>query len=285
MSNIMFEFENKEIETLPIRLLYASKAKYEGDWHSTMHIHPFTELFYVVKGRGIFKIEDKELSVSEDDLVIVNSNTKHTESSVNSNPLEYIVLGFDGMSLNFDTNTEKDNKNIYSYSKHNYKTHKREVLFSMDSILKEVQKKEEHYENICQNLLEILVLNIIRNTHSKLSITTNKNINNECSYIQKYIEANYSSDINLDYLSSIVFMNKYQLIHDFKRYVGKSPIDYLIDKRISIAKTLLESTNYSMKQISEIVGFNSQSYFNQIFKKRVGSTPTLFKNSIIQENI
>lgn len=74
MSNTMFEIKNNEMSKLNIKLLYATKAKYEGDWHSTMHMHPFTEIFYVVQGSGSFKVEDIDFPVSEDDLVIVNSN-------------------------------------------------------------------------------------------------------------------------------------------------------------------------------------------------------------------
>nr|WP_300004363.1 AraC family transcriptional regulator [Tissierella sp.] len=280
MSNTVFEFKNEDISNLPISLLYASKSRYQEDWHSTMHMHPFTELFYVVKGKGLFIVEDTKINVEEDDLVIVNSNVSHTESSLDSSPLEYIVLGFNGMSIVLDNKLNAEKDNLYNYSKHNYKSYKTEVLFFMDLILKEVKEKEENYENICHNLLQILVLNIIRNTHAKLTMSPTSDINKECSYVQKYIDIHYASDITLDYLASIVFMNKYYLIHEFKKYIGTSPIEYLINKRISISKTLLETTDYSMEQISQIVGFNSQSYFNQIFKKRVGKTPTLFRKEI-----
>lgn len=83
--------------------------------------------------------------------------------------------------------------------------------------------------------------------------------------------------MTLDSLAAVAFMNKYYLSHEFKRHIGKSVIDYLIDKRISVAKVLLETTNHSMDQISQIVGFNSQSYFNQIFKKKLGITPSKYR--------
>ena len=51
-----------------------------------MHMHPFTELFYVVSGEGLFLIEDKSFTVKQDDLVIVNANILHTESSKDANP-------------------------------------------------------------------------------------------------------------------------------------------------------------------------------------------------------
>ena len=81
------------------RLLYVSTAKYGGDWHSLLHTHACTEIFYVVGGMGKFQIEELTLSVSVDDMVIVNPNVEHTEVSYNANPLEYIVMGVEGLEF------------------------------------------------------------------------------------------------------------------------------------------------------------------------------------------
>ena len=280
MSNIVYKLNNEKTNNLPIRLLYTSKAIYEDDWHKIMHMHPFTEIFYITGGQGVFKFEDKEVDVSVDDLVIVNPNVNHTELSTHEDPLEFIVFAFDGMSIIFDDKSKVDTKDIYRYSIHNYKDYKKEVLFLIDLIINELKKKEEEYESICQSLLQVLILNIIRNTNSKLTLSAPKDVNKECDYVQKYIDLHYATDISLDYLASIVFMNKYYLIHEFKKHIGTSPIEYLINKRIYMSKILIETTDYSMEQISKSVGFNSQSYFNQIFKKRVGKTPTLFKREL-----
>ncbi len=68
------------IDRNKVKLLYVSTAKYGGDWHSTLHTHECTEIFYVVGGSGKFNIEGKLLPVTTDDMVIVNPNVEHTES-------------------------------------------------------------------------------------------------------------------------------------------------------------------------------------------------------------
>lgn len=60
MSNIVFKLNNEKVNNLPIKLLYTSKAIYEDDWHKIMHVHPFTEIFYITAGKGAFKFEDKK---------------------------------------------------------------------------------------------------------------------------------------------------------------------------------------------------------------------------------
>src|SRR5690554_1240529 len=108
MSNELHKILTDTNEKVSANLIYVSKARYEDDWHSTIHSHPFTELFYVVNGSGNFIIEGKTYPVSENDLVIVNANVQHTESSKNANPLEYIVLGIEGLSLLLDPSGPED---------------------------------------------------------------------------------------------------------------------------------------------------------------------------------
>ena len=87
-------------------------------------------------------------------------------------------------------------------------------------------------------------------------------------------------DITLELLSEKAFMNKFYLVHAFKQYKGMSPINYLIHLRIKAAKELLETTNYSIAQISESSGFSSQSYFSQTFKKFAGISPNEYRKKM-----
>jgi len=259
-------------EKVSSNLIYVSKARYEKDWHSTLHSHPFTELFYVVSGSGNFIIEGETYHVMEDDLVIVNANVQPTESSKDSNPLEYIVLGIEGLSLLLEPE-HKDEKISEDYSIHNYRKSRAEILHFLDLLLHEVENRSDFYDTICQNLLNILILNVIRRSKSNLVISTQKNATKECTYIRNYIDIHYASPITLDLLANETYLDKFYLVHVFKKQYDISPINYLIEKRIQESMNLIENTNYSLSDISSIVRFNSQSYYSQIFKRKTGLTP------------
>lgn len=281
MSNVSYTFSNRG-SSLPLKLLYVSKSKYDRDWHSTMHMHPFTELFYVVSGEGLFLIEDKSFTVKQDDLVIVNANILHTESSKDSNPMEYIVLGIDGMSLKaLEKNERLVSEKLYSIQ--NYRGFRSDILYYFNTILEEAEQQKEHYESICHNLLEIMIFNFLRTNSTKVRLTTDPAGAKELDYVKHYIDVNYASDLDLDSLAAATYMNKYYLSHMFKKNYGVSPINYLIEKRISVSKFLLETTNYSIGQIAQIVGFNSSSYFSQIFKKRTGITPSEYREAVLTD--
>ena len=100
MSNIRYEL----LDTGPAahgspQLLYVTSAQYGPDWQGSMHAHTCTELFYCVRGIGEFRLTDRAQPVGSDDLIIVNPHVEHTETSFSSNPLEYIVLGVNGLDL------------------------------------------------------------------------------------------------------------------------------------------------------------------------------------------
>lgn len=273
MSNQNYRLEEKALEKIDARLLYITEARYGNDWHSIVHTHHFTELFFVTHGSGNFIIENESFPVKENDLVIVNPNVSHTESGKDGTPLEYIVLGING--LQFKTEDRQIDYNI-----HNFLHNREEVYFYLKALLHEVQTKEENFESICQNLLEILIWNIMRKTKTTLSVAPTKKITKECRFIEHYLDEHFMEDITLQTLSDLTYLNKYYLVHAFKHYKGVSPINYLIEKRISEAKHLLDTTNYPISKVASVVGFSSQSYFSQVFRKETGFSPNEYRKSM-----
>lgn len=150
------------------KLLYVSTSKYEGDWQSILHSHPFSELFYVVNGSGSFVAEGSEFPVSANDMVIINPHVQHTEKSLRTTPLEYIVLGIDGLSFSFENiasaqdgiSMQTASGTVYKYNMTNSN-----VYAYLNIMLEEISRKEENYETVCQNLLEVLLICKIGRAH------------------------------------------------------------------------------------------------------------------------
>lgn len=258
------------------RLLYVSTSKYEGDWHSILHSHPFSELFYVVSGSGSFIAEGEEFPVMENDLVIINPHVDHTEKSEEQAPLVYIVLGVEGLSFSFE---QQENATALHHGGMNEKSVRKfsaagtNFYVYLNIMLEEISRKKKNYEIVCQNLLEVLLICVLRNETLSIVNNSTSNLSRECAQIKNYLDSNYSQNITLDSLASITHMNKYYLSHAFTKHIGVSPINYLLQKRIAEGKSLLESTTYSIAEISTMLGFSSQSYFSQAFKKATGITP------------
>ena len=281
MGNTRHRIDNEKPSAFgQARLLYVSTSKYEGDWQSILHSHPFSELFYVINGQGAFLAEGSEFPVKQNDMAIINPHVQHTEKSLPGAPLNYIVLGIEGLSFSFGrlataragVSSQPTPDTVY---KHNMS--KTNVYSYLNIMLEEITEQQEDYEAVCQNLLEVLLICILRSGSLSVVPDNSRLLNRECTQIKNYLDANYSEDITLDTLSALTHMNKYYLAHTFTKYMGLSPINYLLQKRIQEGKSLLESTSYSIAQISDLLGFSSQSYFSQAFRKATGMTPMQYR--------
>lgn len=245
------------------KLLNVASAKYGGDWHSVPHTHDHLELFYIIGGKGQFLIEDQLRPVNVNNLVIINPKISHTEVSLNAQPLEYIVLGIDGIALAADGG--------FSILDHFESV---EISSCLRNILREMEQKNPGYEDVCQAYMEILIIRLMRNT--SLAVPEEPQVisaNRQCAAVHRYIDLHFKESLTLDQLAEEAHMNKYYLSHAFKREYGISPISYMISKRIEESKYLLAETDLSMSQISQLLGFSSLSYFSQIFRRAQGITP------------
>ena len=274
MSNNRYDFviqEHKDVRDAA-RLLYVSSAKYSGDWHSTPHTHSCSELFYVIGGVGQFFIEGETYPVNANDLVIVNPNIEHTEISFNSNPLEYIVLGVEGLELS--VSDERENR----YCIVNFRGIRDSILLCLQNILREIEEKAPGYETVCQDLIEVLFIYLTRQTNYSTAMTPiRKTSSRLCATVRRYIDEHYKENISLDALAQLTHVSKYYMVHAFSKEYGISPINYMVLKRIEEAKHLLKNDDYTLALISRMLGFSSPSYFSQTFKRITGMSPNAYR--------
>ena len=97
--------------------------------------------------------------------------------------------------------------------------------------------------------------------------------------VLEYIHANYSKEISLSSLCELVYVNRTTLTRKFKARTRRSPIDYLLHYRLSIACEFLTNTKISISKIAETVGFKYESYFTRQFTSKIGITPTEYRQS------
>jgi AraC-like DNA-binding protein/mannose-6-phosphate isomerase-like protein (cupin superfamily) len=255
-------------QSINVTLLYVVLSKYGNDWVSLPHSHNFTEFFYITNGTGKFSVESKILNVKTNDLIILNPTVVHTEISNPSKPMEYIVLGVEGIKFQ-----AKDLEYILLTAS----AHKSDLHFYFNTLAHEMKCDRPYRDFVCQNLLNIIFTIILRNDAFQISLATGPQLTRECLIAKKYIEEHYRENITIETLSSLVHLNKHYFVHYFTKQVGTSPINYLIGRRIDESKYLLENTNYSLSTISQILGFSSPSYFSQVFKRTTNISPQEYR--------
>ncbi len=94
--------------------------------------------------------------------------------------------------------------------------------------------------------------------------------------VKAYVLQHYKEPVTLNDLSGYTGRTPNHISHAFKSVTGLSPIEYLHHVRISKAKELMFDKRMPMSEIAEETGFCDQAYFNRIFKKLTGCSPTAF---------
>ena len=205
------------------------------------------------------EIEEIEIEEEVENDEVVNEEIDYEEDKDENVEDEKEEVEIDNF---FHIHTEAKSKKIYE-------------LFSL--IVDEFQSDRLYAKTLADALASSFLIDFLRDYEEEIEVVHDIDINRQVDYIKGYIDNNYQEDMKLEDLSNMAYMNKFHLIAEFKQAYRVTPIEYLILKRIEISKGLLISTNHSMETIADIVGFNSQSYFNQVFRKKVGLTPSQFR--------
>ena len=108
---------------------------------------------------------------------------------------------------------------------------------------------------------------------NKLLSSDEEKENTGIQKVKNYIKDHYTEKITLNELAQVVGYNPSYLSTLFKKKEGISPLDYLNTIRINQAKLFLAGSDFSISDIAMMVGFNSVSYFNHMYKAEVGLTP------------
>ncbi|MBM0045868.1 helix-turn-helix transcriptional regulator [Anaerococcus sp. mt242] len=269
------EHEN-DISNVDIKVLDAQRNNYTRNYSSRIQFHPFTYFYFVNKGFGKLSIENETISIHQKDIIVINSNIGHT-IYIDGSCGECEILGFGVESLSFSkVNRMKSNIEPINFFSANIEEDKIDASY-FDEIYDEFHSDQIFSKAMANSKAAIFIVELLRKFENQITVKHDRKVNRQVDYIKNYIDSNYAEDIKLEQLSAMAYMNKFHLISEFKQSYRVTPIEYLILKRIEISKNLLISTNHSMEEISSIVGFNSQSYFNQVFKKKVGQTPSQFR--------
>lgn len=97
--------------------------------------------------------------------------------------------------------------------------------------------------------------------------------------IRTYLDSNLYNDISLDLMSEHFGITKMHIIRVFKKKFGITPMQYLIDRKISVAKNLLSGTVMPIKEIASLLRYSNTQHFSSSFKAATGVTPGKYRQA------
>jgi AraC family transcriptional regulator len=95
--------------------------------------------------------------------------------------------------------------------------------------------------------------------------------------IKEFVDVHISQEIGISELASLVGLSQFHFIRAFKHSVGRSPYQYVLSQRTSVAEEMLSRNDLSIADVALAVGFSDASQLNRVFRKLIGVTPTAFR--------
>jgi AraC-like DNA-binding protein len=98
--------------------------------------------------------------------------------------------------------------------------------------------------------------------------------------LRSFVDERLAYDLGVEDLAKQVQMSKFQLLRVMKKHFAQTPQQFVIQRRIERAKSLLRGSNASLADIAFQTGFSSQSHLSNTFKQLVGNTPKAYRDGV-----
>lgn len=147
-----------------------------------------------------------------------------------------------------------------------------EAVHALDEELTSHQKPHAIF---VRNILENLLINLGRAAAPKLAQT----VDDRLMAALRHLECRYPEPLRLVEISAVAGLSPSHFSRAFKDAFGAAPIEMVIRLRLRAARERLLSTDQTVREISQEVGFSDPVHFSKIFTRHVGQSPQLFRRS------
>ena len=252
------------------------------------HWHTDVEMIYVHEGKAQFHIDDDYFNSEKGDIILIRPNALHSIHPINDERhymdainFHLDLMGYSAMdqaSINYLQplyNGQLDLTHVIKPNETAYAEIRQCLLAAMET----GYFRKSHYEFQLKAQLNQLFYLLFENGYviSKDLSPEGYRKEEKIRSIIDYINAHYQEDLNIDQLAGICGYSSTHFMNFFKKHLGVSCIEYLIQFRLRKAAELLQHSNLSVLEISSQAGFNNLSNFNRQFKKYYQMTPSQYR--------
>lgn len=231
-------------------------------------------IHYIISGRGTFSSGGKSYQLSAGDGFWVEPSCVASYVADQDDPWEYCWIGFNGSDakrLMYQTGLLSNGPVFHCHEDNRFQ----ELLINICNISGSSPSEEAQMESGLLLFLAALM--------EKFGTSAAQHTNGY-EYVQKaikFIDYNYSSDIDVNDVAASAGISRSHLYRLFMQHISMPPNEYLMRYRISKGADLLESNSLSVGEVAYSTGFPDQLYFSRVFKKYMGMPPSRYAGSLL----
>lgn len=244
----------------------------------------------MIRGKKIMQLfDDAPFDYLPGESVIVPANETmriHFPEAEAENPSQCIALAVPQeqlqQTLNYlnDQYRKPDEQSSWSIAFNKYHFENDAEITALINKLMRVSMSNDMAKDIYADLgLKELLIRLVQSQH--LQQVQNESLTDGNSsrmhYVVAYIKAHLSDKITVEQLSRLAYVNRNFFFKLFKEQFGVTPVEYINQEKIRMAKQLLGSSNLSLSDISWQCGFSDVNYFSRMFRKCEGISPKQYE--------
>ena len=277
------ELEKHGTETFPMTVNHDDLWSFEGK-NVPIHWHNDLEINLIRAGEAVFQVYQKSYRVRTGEGFLLNRNVPHSCSSPGNEHVRYstILVRPDFLYGDFGSDVERkcfqpflQNSAIPCIYLTGFDENGKEILQKLNQVEEAFDRKRFCYELKIKGLLCEAFAMILYGHRQELTKFVPANLQ-ELERLEKmlnYLNMHFTEVISLQDLADQVHLSREVCCRLFKKMTGKTITGYLEEYRVNKSFSLVQSGQYSMTQITEMVGFSNPSRFASAFRKRFGCNP------------
>lgn len=264
--------------------IYDGWIKPNVTWEKVPHFHEDIEMVTVKTGKMAYSVNGTLIPLYEGDTIFVNSNQIHYSLSLDNETATYVIFIANPNILNSSVAVEMQalqpilNNPKLSYlrfrniNENTVDIHN--IMLSLPDIRRDPFQVTKKFFDIWEIILNQSKTYGMLDEDAQLDIHTRS-----FKAMMYYIQQNYKESITLDDIAMSGNISKSLCNKVFHKYVGDSPVNYLLNYRVRKVAELLRTTSLSLSEIATLTGFNGTSYMSEMFKKSFKSSPRDFRKN------
>lgn len=277
------ELEKHGTETFPMTVNHDDLWSFEGK-NVPIHWHNDLEINLIREGEAVFQVYQKSYRVRTGEGFLLNRNVPHSCSSPGNEHVRYstILVRPDFLYGDFGSDVERkcfqpflQNSAIPCIHLTGFDENGKEILQKLNQVEEAFDRKRFCYELKIKGLLCEAFAMILYGHRQELTKFVPANLQ-ELERLEKmlnYLNMHFTEVISLQDLADQVHLSREVCCRLFKKMTGKTITGYLEEYRVNKSFSLVQSGQYSMIQITEMVGFSNPSRFASAFRNRFGCNP------------
>jgi AraC-like DNA-binding protein len=255
-----------------------------------MNRHEYFELLYLASGEAAYQVQDRMLPIEEGDLFLVGSTLMHQICQYRTPEVSGAVLyfmpdlirgaeqGSEGMEYLMPFLVQDSGFCHVIKASTGLPAQIFELMKRAHSDLPAAsQRARLSVKTYLKMILVLLVNHFSEYRGSEATFELQQRNLDRAKPLFDWIDAHYGSPITVEDAAALLHMSRSNFMRFFKQTTGQSFVGYLNRFRIAKAEVLLTTTDLSIAEVSQQVGFCDQSYFGLVFRNLLQMTPRDYK--------